>query len=98
MSLFLLGATGFLGSQFLTYLARDLPHLHVVALVRAPTEGKPEQLKAIYENLSIVEGTLDDDAVIQEEAARADYTINCASSDHFGSVLCERISVIKDYV
>ncbi|RDB15631.1 hypothetical protein Hypma_004030 [Hypsizygus marmoreus] len=86
-TLFLLGATGFLGSQFLTYLARDLPNLHIVALVRAPTGDKEAKLKAVYDDLSVVEGTLDDDAVIQEQAANADYTINCASSDHLASVV-----------
>jgi hypothetical protein len=92
-TIFLLGATGFLGSQFLVLLARDhdLPPFHIVALLRAPTEEKVAKLKAIYADLSVVEGTLDDDAVIQKQAAKAGYTINCASSDHLESVVCRPI-------
>lgn len=55
-TIFFLGATGYLGSQLLVYLARDLPQYHIVALVRPPTVEKEAGLKAIYPNLSIVEG------------------------------------------
>lgn len=90
-TIFLLGATGFLGSQFLVLLTRDsdLPRFHVATLLRVPTEEKIAKLRAIYADLSVVEGTLDDDSVIQEQAAKAGYTINCASSDHVVSVVCE---------
>ncbi|KAF8996808.1 hypothetical protein BDQ17DRAFT_1310135 [Cyathus striatus] len=87
-TLFLLGATGFLGSQFLIHLSKsDLTKFHIRALLRAPIEKKEAQIKAIYPNLSVVEGTLEDDAIIQEEASKADYVINCASSDHHTSVV-----------
>lgn len=88
-TIFLLGATGFLGSQFLIFLARDLPQFHIVALLRAPDLVKEAQLKAIYKDLSVVEGTLDSDDVIAKQAEEADYTINCASSDHLASVECK---------
>lgn len=95
-TIFLLGATGFLGSQFLVLLARDsdLPQFHIVALLRAPIEEKIAGLRAIYADLSGVEGTLEDDLVIQEQAAKAEYTINCASSDHVASVVCESILLL----
>lgn len=88
-TIFLLGATGYLGSQFLIYLARDLPRLPVTALVRSLTAERARQLNAVHGNLTLVEGTLDDDALIQEQAAKADVTINCASSDHTGAVDCK---------
>ncbi|KAH7890435.1 hypothetical protein F5I97DRAFT_1826579 [Phlebopus sp. FC_14] len=85
-TVFFLGATGYLGSQFLLLLNRELPQLRVVALVRNPTPERKQQLEKVYSNVSVVEGTLDDDAVIQEQVARADIIINCASSDHAASV------------
>lgn len=89
-TMFFLGATGFLGSQFLVLLARSFPDkFHVVALVRSPIHGREAGLKAIYDDLSIVEGTLDDDDKIQEQVITSDIVINCASSDHTSSVQCK---------
>ncbi|KIJ62245.1 hypothetical protein HYDPIDRAFT_114722 [Hydnomerulius pinastri MD-312] len=85
-TIFFLGATGYLGSQFLLLLNSKLPDLHVIALVRNLTPERKEQLQNVYSNISFVEGTLDDDAIIQEQVAKADITINCASSDHNASV------------
>ncbi|KAI6121128.1 hypothetical protein F5141DRAFT_1186461 [Pisolithus sp. B1] len=86
-SVFFLGATGYLGSEFLLLLNREFPELHVVALIRNVTPEREAQLRALYPNSSVVEGTLDDDAVIREQAAKADIVINCASSDHTPSVI-----------
>ncbi|KAL4063786.1 hypothetical protein V8B97DRAFT_2020705 [Scleroderma yunnanense] len=86
-TIFFLGATGYLGSEFLLLLNRELPDLHVIALVRNATPEKVTQLRNLYPNSSIVEGTLDDDMVIKEQAAKADIVINCASSDHLPSVM-----------
>lgn len=86
-NVFFLGATGYLGSEFLLLLNREFPELHVVALIRNVTPEREAQLRALYPNSSVVEGTLDDDAVIREQAAKADIVINCASSDHTPSVI-----------
>ncbi|EGN97180.1 hypothetical protein SERLA73DRAFT_183827 [Serpula lacrymans var. lacrymans S7.3] len=85
-TIFFLGATGYLGSEFLILLNRDFPQYHVVALVRSSSLSRVPRLKEIYPNLSVVEGSLDDDAVIQEQVAKADIIINSASSDHLPSV------------
>lgn len=85
-TIFFLGATGYLGSEFIILLARDYPQLPIVALLRASTPERIAALKAIHPNISAVEGTLDDDAVIQRETERADIVINSASSDHWPSV------------
>ncbi|KDR74322.1 hypothetical protein GALMADRAFT_250148 [Galerina marginata CBS 339.88] len=82
-TIFLLGATGYLGSQFLILLSRRPARFHVVALVRNPSPWKEAKLKSIYQDLTIVEGNLDDSDLIEEEAARAKYVINCASPDHY---------------
>ncbi|KAJ8082848.1 hypothetical protein PM082_008705 [Marasmius tenuissimus] len=85
-TIFFLGATGFLGSEVLISLARDLPNFHVRALVRAPVKDREAQLKAIYSDLSVVEGTLEDAVIIEKEVVKADFIINCASSDHLPCV------------
>ncbi|KIM51616.1 hypothetical protein SCLCIDRAFT_142918, partial [Scleroderma citrinum Foug A] len=85
-TVFFLGATGYLGSQFLLLLNSELPHLHVIVLMRNVTPEKKAHLQTLYPNSSIVEGTLDDDTVIKEQATKADIVINCASSDHAPSV------------
>ncbi|KDR74351.1 hypothetical protein GALMADRAFT_70749 [Galerina marginata CBS 339.88] len=87
-TIFLLGATGYLGSQFLILLGRRSPSLqfHVLALVRNLDKEKEARLKTIYPDLSTLEGGLDDADVIVEGASRAKYVVNCASSDHDTSV------------
>ncbi|KAH7920849.1 NAD(P)-binding protein [Leucogyrophana mollusca] len=85
-TIFFLGATGYLGSEFLILLNRRIPELHVVALLRSPTPERQSRLKEIYPNISFVEGALEDDAIIQREVAKANIVINCASSDHLASV------------
>ncbi|KAI0059217.1 NAD(P)-binding protein [Artomyces pyxidatus] len=85
-TIFFLGATGYLGSEFLALLAHEYPQLPVVALVRSPTPARVAALQAIHPAVRVVEGTLADDDVIQREAQVADIVINAASSDHWPSV------------
>lgn len=87
-TVFFLGATGYLGSQFLLLLNEKLPQLHVIALLRNGTAERKEQVQNMYSNISFVEGSLDDEAIIQEQAAKVDIVINCASSDHPASIKC----------
>jgi len=85
-TIFFLGARGYLGSEFLILLARDYPDFPVNALIRNITPEKTAELQAIHPKVSLVEGTLDDDAIIQEQIQKADIIINTASSDHAPSV------------
>lgn len=87
-TIFLLGASGYLGGEFLLLLARDFPQHPINALVRNPTPEKVSGLKEMHPNISIVEGNLEDDAIIQEQVQKADIIINTASSDHWPSVKC----------
>ena len=87
-TIFLLGATGYLGSEFLILLARDLPQFAVRALVRDPTPERVNRLKEIHPNISVVEGTLEDDTIIQEQIQNVDIVVNSASSDHWPSIKC----------
>lgn len=85
-TIFMLGATGYLGSEFLMLLARDFPSYPVNALVRNINPAKLARLKEIHPNVSVVEGTLNDAAIIVEQVQKADIIINSASSDHWPSV------------
>ncbi|KAF8554484.1 hypothetical protein OG21DRAFT_1412496 [Imleria badia] len=85
-TVFFLGATGYLSSQFLLLLNEKLPQLHIVALLRNATSARKEQVQKVYSNISFVEGSLDADVIIQEQVAKADIVINCASSDHPASI------------
>ncbi|KAL0949843.1 hypothetical protein HGRIS_009877 [Hohenbuehelia grisea] len=85
-TLFFLGATGYLGSQFLTDVAKESLGFRIVALVRSPTEEARKWLASTYTDLEVVMGTLDDEALITEHATKADVVINAASSDQPGSI------------
>ncbi|KAL1759755.1 hypothetical protein FB107DRAFT_287492 [Schizophyllum commune] len=87
LTIFFLGATGYVGGEVLRLLAADLPAFPVRALVRNVTLEKEAQLRALHPNIRIIEGTLDSDALIREEASKCDIVINTASSDHHASVL-----------
>ncbi|KDQ57884.1 hypothetical protein JAAARDRAFT_206672 [Jaapia argillacea MUCL 33604] len=84
--IFFLGATGYLGSEVLILLGRKYPQHRIVALIRPASVSRAAQLHNLHPNVTIVEGTLDDDDVIQEEASKADIVIGTAHSDHLPSV------------
>jgi nucleoside-diphosphate-sugar epimerase len=85
-SIFLLGATGYLGSEFLILLAEEYPCYPVNALLRNATDARRAALHSIHPNLTVTEGHLDDAAVIEKAVGTADIVINIASSDHWPSV------------
>uniref|UniRef100_A0A0W0FRM0 NAD-dependent epimerase/dehydratase domain-containing protein n=1 Tax=Moniliophthora roreri TaxID=221103 RepID=A0A0W0FRM0_MONRR len=88
LHVFMLGATGYLGSQFLVELSRaeKVQTFRIIALVRNLTPEKEAKLKGIYRNLHAIEGDLDSGGIIQEQVSKADIVINCASSDHWPCV------------
>ncbi|CAL1703440.1 unnamed protein product [Somion occarium] len=81
-TIFLLGATGYVGGEFLILLGRKLPQLPVLALVRHPTAEKITKLHSMHANVSVVEGSLDDLEIVKDQAAKADIVINIASGGH----------------
>ena len=83
-TILLLGATGYIGSQLLILLAKEKPQFHVAAFARNVV--KAEKLKAIHGNLSIVEGTLADLDLVEKEATKAKYVLNCGDSNDIPSV------------
>lgn len=80
MNIFITGAAGFIGGSIATGLLNK-GH-HVTGLVRSAEQA------AELTSLGIVPviGTLDDAAMLTEQAHKADGVINAASSDHRGAV------------
>lgn len=81
-TVFLLGASGFIGAHTLQQLAKDLPLFPVIALVRDVTQAKSEALKALHPNVQIIQGDLNDTSLIKEWASKCPIVVNVASSDH----------------
>lgn len=80
MNIFITGAAGFIGGSIATGLVQR-GH-QVTGLVRSAEQA--EELKAL--GIMPVTGTLDDSALLIEQARLADGVINAASSDHRGAV------------
>ncbi|KAJ4469345.1 NAD(P)-binding protein [Lentinula lateritia] len=85
-SIFLLGATGYVGGQVLVSLAHDFPSFPIRALARNITPPKLTQLRALHSKLEVVEGSLSDHNVIEAEAKNADIVINVAAAGDTDSV------------
>ncbi|KAJ2934482.1 hypothetical protein H1R20_g2594, partial [Candolleomyces eurysporus] len=89
---FFLGATGYIGSQFLESAKRDaalydkLKEFTLVALVRDPENTKSKQLREVWPGVVLIKGTLDDLSLIEEQARNSALTFNAASSDHEASI------------
>uniref|UniRef100_A0A0B7JVC1 NAD-dependent epimerase/dehydratase domain-containing protein n=1 Tax=Bionectria ochroleuca TaxID=29856 RepID=A0A0B7JVC1_BIOOC len=84
--IFLTGASGYIGGDFLHLLNKLHPEYQVKALVRDAT--KIEAVKKAFDSnqVQVVEGDLDDSSLISRETSRADIVINLAASGHFQSV------------
>lgn len=80
MNVFVTGAAGFIGGSIATGLVRA-GHT-VTGLVRSAEQAK--ELTAL--GITPVIGTLDDSALLAEQARAADAVINAASSDHRAAV------------
>ncbi|KAF8665723.1 hypothetical protein AX16_000172 [Volvariella volvacea WC 439] len=78
--LFLLGATGYVGAEFLAHLKDQFPNIHVVALVRNATDQRKASLTRLNPNLSVVEGTSDDLELIRDQVSKADISVNAISA------------------
>ncbi|KAJ2913513.1 hypothetical protein MD484_g6890, partial [Candolleomyces efflorescens] len=89
---FFLGATGYIGSQFLESAKRDaslfskLREFTLVALVRDPENAKAKKLQEVWPGVVLVKGTLDDVNVIEEQARKSALTFNSANCDHEPSI------------
>ena len=80
MNVFVTGAAGFIGGSIATGLVQA-GH-NVTGLVRSAEQA--DELRAL--GITPVIGTLDDSALLADQALAADAVINAASSDHRGAV------------
>ncbi|KAI9744893.1 MAG: hypothetical protein M1818_001818 [Claussenomyces sp. TS43310] len=78
---FVTGATGYIGGDALHVLYNAHPEYSYSALVRSSTKGAP--VAAAYPSVRLVYGDLDNSALLEEEASKADIVLHTAdSSDH----------------
>ncbi|GLA88879.1 hypothetical protein AtubIFM56815_003345 [Aspergillus tubingensis] len=83
-TVFITGASGYIGGDLLSVLVSKYPDLHYRLLVRSRDNG--QKIKAQYPNVEIVHGGLDDSETLVAESARADIIIHTAdAADHLGA-------------
>lgn len=70
---FVTGATGYIGGHTADILINTHPEFQIVALVR--NEEQAAALIDKWPGTTTVIGTLDDDKILQEEAAKADVVL-----------------------
>ena len=78
--IFMTGVTGYIGGDALYEIATKHPEYEIAALVRNSDKGA--QVASQYAKIRLVYGSLDDEALMEEETKKADIVINCAHSDH----------------
>ncbi|KAI9155668.1 aldehyde dehydrogenase [Paramyrothecium foliicola] len=71
-------------AKVLHSIRQAVPDLSVRALFR--DRAKADALATVFPNVQVVEGTLDDVALIEEEAKKADIILNLANTKHLESV------------
>ncbi|KAH7161141.1 hypothetical protein EDB81DRAFT_783874 [Dactylonectria macrodidyma] len=82
-SIFLTGATGYVGGQVLHELSRSHPEYAIAALIRNGEVAK--RIASSFSNVRAVVGDLDDSHLIEEEASKANVVLHLASNKHLGS-------------
>jgi len=85
-SIFLLGATGYVGGQVLVSLAVEFPLLPIRALTRNLSCSKIAHLQSLHPKLEVVGGSLEDVDVIEVEAKKAGIVINVAAAGDMDSI------------
>ncbi|QPC74612.1 hypothetical protein HYE68_005364 [Fusarium pseudograminearum] len=83
-SIFLTGASGYVGGQLLHELTKTHPEYNIVTLVR--DSHAAETIAQAYPKVRTVVGDLDDSELVEQEAGKADIVLNVASNKHIGSL------------
>ncbi|KAH8799733.1 hypothetical protein F5884DRAFT_115827 [Xylogone sp. PMI_703] len=83
VKIFALGVTGYIGGDALYAIAQAHPDYEITALVR--NSDKAALVTKEYPGIRIVQGDLDNDTIITEEAAKADIVCHFADADHPGA-------------
>ena len=78
--IFVTGATGYIGGDAFYEIANRHPEYEMAVLVRNSDKGA--QVASQYSKARLVYGSLDDEAILEEEAKKADIVLHCANADH----------------
>ena len=79
LSIFLTGATGFIGGTILDCLSKTHPDYHIKVLIRRPEDA--EKLQSIYRDLEPIIGDLSSLDLLKETAATVDFVIFAAKEN-----------------
>ncbi|CAH0032944.1 unnamed protein product [Clonostachys rhizophaga] len=82
-TIFLTGASGYIGGDLLDQLTKSHPELALRVLIR--DLNQVDTIRHLYHDITIVQGTLDDTELITKEANNADIVLNLAAYNHLGS-------------
>ncbi|KAL4730970.1 hypothetical protein ACLX1H_003012 [Fusarium chlamydosporum] len=83
-SIFLTGASGYVGGQLLHELSQSHPEYNIATLVRDSQAA--ETVSQAYPKVRTVVGDLDNSELVQQEAEKANIVLNVASNKHMGSL------------
>jgi uncharacterized protein YbjT (DUF2867 family) len=81
-TIFLLGATGYIGGTVLAQLLADKNKYTITTLSRSPERTKLLE----KEGITAIQGSLSDLEILEKEAAANDVTIHCADADDLPAV------------
>ncbi|KAM0712295.1 hypothetical protein Q7P37_011390 [Cladosporium fusiforme] len=82
--LFLTGATGYIGGDFLHAIAKAHPELAITVLVRQ--ESAASKLKQEYPRVDVIQGDLNDSETLVKAGSGADVILNLAATSHLPSL------------
>ncbi|KAJ2993721.1 hypothetical protein NUW58_g77 [Xylaria curta] len=80
----LTGATGYVGGQVLNELVQSGTK-HSISVLSRDT-AKSKKISEVYPHIRVVQGSLDDLDVVEQEASKADIVLNLASNKHLESM------------
>lgn len=84
------GASGYIGGQVLHELARSHPDYEITALLR--DEKKAKTIQEAYPKVRIVIGDLDNEALIEQEAAKASIVLRVLPTKLLTPLVCANTS------
>lgn len=77
------GGCGFIGSNFVRYIAREHPEVHVTVLDKLTYAGNPENISGLPEDrVELVVGDICDQALVDDLASKNDAIVHYAAESH----------------
>ncbi|TVY43164.1 Uncharacterized protein LOCC1_G003181 [Lachnellula occidentalis] len=82
--IFITGASGYVGGQFISNMLGKHPEYQIIGLVRTKEQG--EKLTSKYPSVQLAIGDLDSSEVLVEQSKLADVVIQAADCDHLNAI------------